>query len=118
MLSKSSLLSWHSGGTGGQSTPHAAEVETVNDAWKHVKAVMVHDAKSSDLYDLLAQSGKDTIDPMPSGVCLPPSKAQHSSILSLLQLSIWIESGCQANSLGSSTQPFCMASLGKHAFEV
>lgn len=29
---------------------------------------MANDGKSADLYDLLAQSGKDTIDPMPAGV--------------------------------------------------
>ena len=67
------------GGTSRQSTPHAAEVETVNDAWKHVKAAMVNDAKSSDLYDLLAQSGKDTIDPMPLGVHFLPLEAHHGA---------------------------------------
>jgi len=50
------------------SNPHAAEVETVNNAWKHVKAVVVNDGKAADLYDLLSLSGKDTIDPMPIGV--------------------------------------------------
>lgn len=43
-------------------------METVNDAWKHMKAVVANDSTPSDLYDLLAQSGKDTIDPMPAGV--------------------------------------------------
>ena len=55
-------------GAGAASPPQAAEVETVNDALKHIKTVMVNDGKSSDLYDLLAQTGKDTIDPMPPGV--------------------------------------------------
>lgn len=50
------------------STPQAGEVEVVHDAWKHIKAVMVNDGKSTDLYELLSQSGKDTIDPMPAGV--------------------------------------------------
>ena len=55
---------------GRATAPKAAEVETVNDAWKHMKVVVSNDGKSSDLYDLLAQSGKDTIDPMPAGVSI------------------------------------------------
>ena len=44
----------------------------MNNAWKHVKAVVVNDGKAADLYDLLASSGKDIIDPMPIGVSASP----------------------------------------------
>ena len=58
------------GGTGSSIVPQAGEVDTLNNAWKHVKGVVVNDGKAADLYDLLLQTGKETIEPMPAGVRL------------------------------------------------
>ena len=44
---------------------------------------MTNDGKAADLYDLLANSGKDTIDPMPSGVRLNVKQTAKSTLPSL-----------------------------------
>ena len=50
--------------------PLAAEVDAVNQAWKHVKQIVSSDGKGADLYDLLIQSGKESLDPQQPGVSI------------------------------------------------
>lgn len=71
------------------SNPQAAEVETVNSAWKHVKAVVVNDGKVADLCDLLSSS-KDIIDPMPIGVRLGLLLSHIISFQTSLNLSVLV----------------------------
>lgn len=54
----------------GLAVAKAVPVETANDAWKHIRALVANDGRSVDLYDNLYQAGQDTIDPMPAGVSL------------------------------------------------
>lgn len=51
-------------------TPEANDLDGVSAAWKHVKAVIRDDGKSTDLYDLLQNSVRETAyAPQAAGVC-------------------------------------------------